>query len=56
MKKQKITTAKKQLTLEQRKEIMSYPVYWRHTLQKAAEQGDSIYETYKRLEKLEAFT
>jgi hypothetical protein len=49
------TSIKKQLTLEQTKEIMSYPVHWRNTLEKAAERGESIKETYERLKGLEAF-
>lgn len=47
---------KKTLTLEQTKELMSYPGYWRPTLQKAAERGESIKETYEELKSLESFT
>jgi len=47
---------KKTLTLEQTKEIMTYPNYWRHTLQEAAERGESIKETYEELKSLESFT
>jgi len=53
MTQQEESTSKKQLTQEQINELMSYPDYWRHILTKAAEQGESISEAYKRLEKLE---
>lgn len=44
---------KLQLTADQIEELMSYPNYWRPILRRAAEQGESISEAYKRLEKLE---
>jgi hypothetical protein len=56
MKQQEESTNKKRLTLDQRRELMSYPDYWRATLQKAAERGESISETYERLKSLEDFT
>jgi hypothetical protein len=52
---QKVEPQKIRLTLEQRQEIMTYPDYWRPTLQKAAERGKSIKETYENLKDLEAF-
>ncbi len=56
MEKQEETTNKKPLTLEQTREIMTYPNYWRGTLTRAAERGESIKETYERLKGLESFT
>jgi len=56
MKQQEESTNKKRLTLDQRRELMSYPNYWRATLQKAAERGESISETYERLKRLDDFT
>ena len=53
MKQQEDLKIKKPLTIEQRKEIMSYPTYWRPTLTEAAERGESIKETYERLQKFE---
>jgi hypothetical protein len=47
---------KKILTLAQRNEIMSYPEYWRSTLQAAAERGESIKETYEELKDLNYLT
>jgi hypothetical protein len=34
---------------------MTYPDYWRPTLQAAAQRGKSIKETYEDLKDLEAF-
>jgi len=56
MKQQEESTNKKTLTIDQRRELMSYPDYWRATLQKAAERGESISETYERLKRLDDFT
>ena len=56
MENQEESTNKKQLTLEQTREIMTYPNYWRCTLTKAAERGESIKETYERLKCLESLT
>ena len=56
MEKQEESKNKKQLTLEQRREIMTYPNYWRGTLTRAAERGESIKETYEELKGLESFT
>jgi hypothetical protein len=56
MENQEETTNKKQLTLEQIREIMTYPNYWQPTLTKAAERGESIKETYEELKGLESFT
>ena len=53
MKQQEESVSKKILTLDQIKELMSYPDYWRGTLREAAERGESIEETYKKYEKLE---
>ncbi|MHA8049540.1 hypothetical protein V7S79_00320 [Aquirufa sp. ROCK-SH2] len=52
---QKVDPKKIGLTLEQLYEIMSYPNYWRPTLQAAAERGESIKETYEELKGLEIF-
>ena len=54
MKQQEDLKIKKPLTIEQRKEIMSYPTYWRPTLTEAAERGESIKETYEELKGFEA--
>ncbi len=56
MENQEESTNKKQLTLGQTREIMTYPNYWRGTLTRAAEKGESIKETYERLKGLESFT
>ncbi len=56
MENQEESTNKKQLTLEQIREIMTYPNYWRPILTKAAERGESIKETYERLKGLESLT
>jgi hypothetical protein len=53
MKQQEESVSKKILTQDQIKELMTYPDYWRGTLREAAEQGESIEETYKKYEKLE---
>jgi hypothetical protein len=47
---------KHKLTADQIKELMAYPGYWRNTLRKAAERGESIKEVYEELKDLEAFT
>lgn len=52
---QKVEPNKISLTLEQRQEIMTYPDYWRPTLQAAAQRGKSIKETYEDLKDMEAF-
>lgn len=54
MKQQEDLKIKKPLTIEQRKEIMSYPQHWRPTLIEAAERGESIKETYEELKYFEA--
>lgn len=54
MEQQEESTNKKPLTQDQIKELMSYPNYWRATLQKAAERGESIKETYEELKDFEA--
>jgi len=54
MKQQEELLSKKKLTLEQINELMTYPTHWRPTLQKAAERGESIKETYESLKDLEA--
>ena len=53
MKQQEESVNKKILTQDQIKELMTYPDYWRGTLRRAAEQGESIKETYRKYEKLE---
>ena len=53
MKQHEESTTKKQLTQTQISEIMTYPDYWRDTLQKAAERGESIKDTYKELKDFE---
>jgi hypothetical protein len=52
-KQQENLKTKKTLTIEQRYQIMMYPSYWRPTLTKAAERGESINETYEELKDLE---
>ena len=54
MKQKEDLKIKKPLTIEQRKEIMSYPQHWRPTLIEAAERGESIKETYEELKYFEA--
>jgi hypothetical protein len=56
MNEQEESTNKKQLTLEQTREIMTYPNYWQPTLTRAAERGESIKDTYEELKSLENFT
>ena len=56
MEKQEESKNKKQLTLEQTREIMTYPNYWQPTLTAAAKRGESIKETYEELKGLESFT
>ena len=53
MKQQEESVNKKILTQDQIEELMTYPDYWRGTLRRAAERGESIEETYKKYEKLE---
>jgi hypothetical protein len=53
MKQQEESVNKKILTQDQIKELMTYPNYWRGTLRKAAEQGESIKEVYEELKELE---
>ena len=53
MKQQGESVSKKILTQDQIAELMTYPDYWRGTLRRAAERGESIEETYKKYEKLE---
>ena len=45
---------KKPLTIEKTMELMRYASYWRPTLQKAAERGESIKDTYEELKDFEA--
>ena len=56
MENQEELTKRKILTIEQANEIMSYPEYWRSTLQAAAERGESIKETYEELKDLNYLT
>lgn len=56
MEQQEESTSKKQLTADQIDELMSYPDYWRSTLKKAAERGESIKETYEELKDLDYLT
>lgn len=56
MTQQEESTSKKPLTPDQIKELMSYPDYWRSTLKKAAERGESISEAYERLKDLDYLT
>ena len=53
MKQQEDSAIKKSLTIDQIKEIMSYPSHWRNTLTEAAKRGESIKETYEELKDLE---
>ena len=53
MKQQEDSAIKKSLTIDQIKEIMSYPSHWRNTLTEAAKRGESIKETYEKLKDLE---
>ena len=53
MKQQEESVNKKILTQDQIAELMTYPDYWRGTLRKAAEQGESIKEVYEELKELE---
>ena len=53
MKQQEESVNKKILTQDQIKELMTYPDYWRGTLRKAAERGESIKEVYEELKELE---
>ncbi len=45
----------KELGVEQILEIQKYPIYWQPTLKEAAQQGESIKETYEKLKGLEGF-
>ena len=56
MENQEESTNKKTLTPEQTREIMTYPNYWRGTLTRAAERGESIKDTYEELKDLENLT
>jgi hypothetical protein len=56
MKQQEESVNKKILTQDQIKELMTYPDYWRGTLRKAAEQGESIKEVYEELKELDYLT
>ena len=47
---------KKELTADQKKTLENYPVYWRATLQKAMEQGESPEKVYKELSALDHLT
>ena len=53
MKQQGESVSKKILTQEQIEELMTYPDYWRGTLRRAAERGESIKEVYEELKELE---
>ena len=53
MKQQEESVNKKILTQDQIAELMTYPDYWRCTLRKAAELGESIKEVYEELKELE---
>ena len=53
MKQQEESVNKKILTQDQIAELMTYPDYWRGTLRRAAERGESIKETYEELKELE---
>ena len=53
MKQQEESVSKKILTQDQIEELMTYPDYWRGTLRKAAEQGESIKEVYEELKEFE---
>jgi hypothetical protein len=52
-KQQEKLKTKKPLTIEQKREIMTYPNHWRPTLTEAAERGESIKETYEELKDFE---
>ena len=54
MKQQEESVSKKILTQDQIEELMTYPDYWRGTLRRAAERGESIKETYEELKDFEA--
>jgi hypothetical protein len=56
MKQQEESVNKKILTQDQIEELMSYPDYWRGTLRKAAERGESIKEVYEELKELDYLT
>jgi len=56
MKQQEESVNKKILTQDQIKELMTYPDYWRGTLRKAAERGESIKEVYEELKELDYLT
>ena len=56
MKQQEESVSKKILTQDQIEELMTYPNYWRGTLRKAAERGESIKETYEELKELDYLT
>ena len=56
MKQQEESVNKKILTQDQIKELMTSPDYWRGTLRKAAERGESIKETYEELKELDYLT
>ena len=56
MKQQEESVNKKILTQDQIEELMTYPNYWRGTLRKAAERGESIKETYEELKELDYLT
>ena len=56
MKQQEESVSKKILTQDQIEELMTYPDYWRGTLRKAAEQGESIKEVYEELKELDYLT
>jgi hypothetical protein len=51
MKQQEESVNKKILTQDQIKELMTYPDYWRGTLRKAAEQGESIKEVFRGIKR-----
>ena len=53
MNKQEESANKKPLIRDQIDELMTNPSYWRDTLRKAAERGESIKETYEELKDLE---
>ena len=54
MDQQEESKKKKPLTIEKTMELMRYASYWRPTLQKAAERGESIKDTYEELKDFEA--
>ena len=53
MNQQEESVSKKILTQDQIEELMTYPDYWRGTLRKAAEQGESIKKVYEELKDME---